>query len=51
MDNHTTWPDYFRSDFVGLYFNFVRNKFSVKTAFTCLSLPSRIGAVEEHPAL
>ena len=39
MDNHTTWPDYFWSDFVGSHFNFFRKKFRARTAFTCLSLP------------
>jgi len=29
MDSLSTWPDYFWSDFVRLYFNFVRNKFRV----------------------
>jgi hypothetical protein len=51
MDNHTTWPDYFRSEFVRLYFNFVRNKFRARTAFTCLSLLSRISVGREHPAV
>jgi hypothetical protein len=51
VDNHTTWSDYFGSDFVQLYFNFVRHKFRAKTAFTLLSLPSRIGVGGEHSAV
>jgi hypothetical protein len=38
MDNYTIWPDYFLSDFVGLYCSFIRNKFRARTAFTSPSL-------------
>ena len=49
--DHTTWPDYFRSDVFGLYFNFVRKNFRARTTFISLSLPSRIGAGGEHSAV
>jgi hypothetical protein len=39
------------SNFVGLHSNFDRNKFRAITAFTCLSLPSRIASEEGHPAV
>jgi hypothetical protein len=37
IDNNTTWPHYFWLEFVGLYFNFFRNKFRARNALTCLS--------------
>jgi len=39
VDRHTTWPHYFWSEFVGLYFNFFRNKFCARNALKCLSCP------------
>jgi len=36
IDNHTTLTDYFISDFVGIYFNFVGNKFRPTTALAYL---------------
>ena len=52
LNNIATRPDKIRSDFFfRLCSNFVRIKFSAKSAFSCLSLPSSIGAGGEHSAV
>jgi hypothetical protein len=52
IDNRTTRPGYFCSDFVGLHFLiFLEEQFRARTSFTRLLLSSRIGAVEENPAV